>query len=95
MNKSELVQVLAEKTAKTKVETVKFLDAFMEAISEALAKGEKIPLIGFGTFSVTERAARKARNPQKDKRDEFIDVPAKKIAKFKAGRNLDEAVNKE
>nr|WP_319398798.1 HU family DNA-binding protein [uncultured Carboxylicivirga sp.] len=90
MNKSELVSAIAEASGLTKADSEKALNATTEAIKSALAKGESIQLIGFGTFSISERSARTGRNPQTGKE---IQIAAKKVAKFKPGKALDEAVN--
>lgn len=90
MNKSELVSEIASASGLTKADSEKALNATTEAIKSALAKGESIQLIGFGTFSISERAARTGRNPQTGQE---IQIAAKKIAKFKPGKALDEAVN--
>ena len=85
MNKTELVNAMAAKTGMTKVDSKKAMNACFAAIQEQLNKGEKVSLIGFGTFSVVERKARTAKNPQTGA---TVKVPAKKVAKFKAGSNL-------
>lgn len=85
MNKTELVNAIAEKAGLSKVDAKKALDAFIETIGEELKKGEKISLIGFGTYSIAEKAARKGINPRTK---EEIDIPAKKVIKFKAGAEL-------
>lgn len=90
MNKQELVSAMAEKAGLTKADADKAVNAFVDTVKETMAKGESIQLIGFGTFSVSERSARTGRNPQTGKE---IQIAAKKIAKFKAGKALDEAVN--
>ncbi len=90
MNKSELVSAIAEASGLTKADSEKALNATTEAIKSALAKGESIQLIGFGTFSISERSARTGRNPQTGKE---IQIAAKKVAKFKPGKALDEVVN--
>ncbi len=90
MNKQELVSAIAEKTGLTKADVEKMVGAFVDTTKETLAKGESLQLIGFGTFSVSERAARTGRNPQTGKE---IQIAAKKVAKFKAGKALDETVN--
>lgn len=89
MNKSELIEALATKAGSTKVDAGKLLDAFTETVTASLAKGEDITLTGFGTFSVAERAARDGRNPQTG---EAIKIKATKVARFKAGKTLSEAV---
>ena len=85
MNKSELINAMAEKAGLTKVDAGKALEAMMDTTIDTLKKGDKVTLIGFGTFSVTERAARKGRNPRTNK---TIKIPAKKVAKFKAGAKM-------
>jgi len=91
MNKSELISQVAEKTALTKADTARTLNGIIDTISEALASGKKVTLIGFGTFGVSNLAARKGRNPQTGK---VIDIPARKKPAFKAGKQLKELVNK-
>ncbi len=85
MNKSELVSAVAQKSELSKVDAKKALDAVLEAIGEELKNDGKVVLVGFGTFSVTERSARKGINPRTK---EPIDIPAKKVVKFKAGSEL-------
>ncbi|MGI6073998.1 MAG: HU family DNA-binding protein [Fermentimonas sp.] len=85
MNKSELISAIAEKSGLSKVDSKKALDATLDAITEEIKAGGKVVLVGFGTFSVTERSARKGINPRTKKP---IDIPAKKSAKFKAGSDL-------
>lgn len=89
MNKTELVSAVAEKSEISKKDAAKAVDAVFASIEEALAKGDKVQLIGFGTFEVRERAARKGRNPQTG--DE-IEIPASKVPAFKPGKALKEAV---
>ena len=91
MNKSDLVAIVAEKMEVTKKDAEVSLNAVVEAITESLVKGEKIQLIGFGSFEVRKRAARKGRNPQTN---EEIKIPASKVPAFKAGQALKDAVNK-
>ena len=89
MNKSELIDQIAAKAGLTKVDAKKALDATTEVIKEALVAGDKVALIGFGTFSVGVRAAREGINP----RDKVkIQIPEKKVAKFKAGAELADAL---
>ena len=89
MNKSELIDQIAAKAGLTKVDAKKALDATTEVIKEALVAGDKVALIGFGTFSVGVRAAREGINP----RDKVkIQIPEKKVAKFKAGAELADAI---
>ncbi|HZJ81018.1 MAG TPA: HU family DNA-binding protein [Dysgonamonadaceae bacterium] len=85
MNKSELVSAVAQKSGLSKVDSKKALDAVLESIGEELKDDGKVVLVGFGTFSVTERSARKGINPRTK---EAIDIPAKKVVKFKAGSKL-------
>lgn len=89
MNKTELVAVVSEKTEFSKKESAQIVDALFASIEEALAKGEKVQLIGFGTFEVRERAARKGRNPQTGAE---IEIPASKVPAFKPGKALKDAV---
>jgi DNA-binding protein HU-beta len=89
MNKTELVKVVAEQAELTQKDAAKAVDALIEIISETLSQEEKIQLIGFGTFEVRERAARKGRNPQTG---EEIEIAASKVPAFKAGKALKEAV---
>ena len=90
MTKAELVTMVAEKADLTKKDAEKAISALVESISETLAKGEKIQLVGFGTFEVAERAARTGKNPQTG---EAIKIPASKAPKFKAGKALKDVVN--
>ncbi|MCC7532998.1 MAG: HU family DNA-binding protein [Bacteroidia bacterium] len=85
MNKSDLIDKIAHDAKLTKVQATAAVDSFMAATQQALKKGDKLILVGFGTFSVTKRAARKGRNPQTGKE---INIPAKKVVKFKAGSGL-------
>ncbi len=85
MNKSELVSAVAQKSGLTKVDAKKALDGVLEAISEELKNDGRVVLVGFGSFSVAERSARKGINPRTK---EPIDIPAKKVVKFKAGSEL-------
>jgi DNA-binding protein HU-beta len=89
MNKQDLIDSMAKAAGVTKVQAQAALDAFMGSTQSALKKGDKVILVGFGTFSVTKRAARKGRNPQTGKE---ISIPAKKVVKFKAGAGLQEKV---
>ena len=82
MNKSDLINAMAEKAGLTKVQAKGALEAFMEATKESVKKNDKISLIGFGTFSVTDRKARVGHNPRTGK---SIKIPAKKVVKFKPG----------
>lgn len=90
MNKAELVAVIAEKAGISKKDAEAALKAFTETVSEELAKGEKITLVGFGTFEISERGERTGRNPQTG---EEMKLPASKLPKFKAGKALKDAVN--
>lgn len=89
MNKTELINAIAEKASLTKVDAKAALDATLEAISGALAAGDKVALLGFGTFSVAEKAARTGINPRTK---EKIEIAARKSVKFKAGAELDNKV---
>lgn len=89
MNKTELVSAIAEKTGLTKVQAKDALEATLCTIAGALEKGDKIALIGFGTFSVNEKAAREGINPATKKK---IQIPARKVVKFKAGADLADKV---
>ncbi|MBP3542634.1 MAG: HU family DNA-binding protein [Lachnospiraceae bacterium] len=90
MNKTELIAAIAEKTELSKKDSEKALKVFVDVVTEELKKGEKIQLVGFGTFEVTERAAREGRNPQSGKP---MSIPASKAPKFKAGKALKDEVN--
>ncbi|NLY77896.1 MAG: HU family DNA-binding protein [Tissierellia bacterium] len=92
MNKAELVTSMAEKANMTKKDAEIALNAFIDTVSEALAKGEKVQLVGFGTFEVRDRKAREGRNPRNP--EEVIQIPASKAPVFKAGKGLKETVNK-
>ena len=91
MKKAELIQVVAEKTGKSKKDAGVFVDAIFESIKDALVAGDKVTLTGFGVFEVRERAAKQCKNPRTH---QMQDVPACKAPAFKAGKNLKEAVNK-
>ena len=90
MNKTELVAAIAEQAELSKKDSEKALKAFIDVVSEELKKGEKIQLVGFGTFEVIERAAREGRNPLTG---EKMKIKASKAPKFKAGKALKDAVN--
>ena len=90
MNKTELIDKIAEGAGLTKADAKKALEATTAAIMDALVAGDKVALIGFGTFSVNERPAREGINPATKQK---IQIAAKKVAKFKAGADLDEALN--
>ena len=91
MNKTELIAAIAAKTGETKKDAEATLNAFVNVVSETLAKGDKVQLVGFGSFEVRKRAARKGRNPQTQ---EEIKIPASKAPVFKAGKALKDLVNK-
>ena len=90
MNKAELVAKLAEDAGITKTQANAALDSFTEAVTKTLKGGGKVTLVGFGTFSVSKRAARTGRNPQTGA---AIKIAAKKVVKFKAGKEFSEFVN--
>ncbi len=90
MNKKELIESIASAADINKAEAEKALNGTLLAIAESLKKGDKVTLVGFGTFSVSKRDARQGRNPQTGK---TIEIPAKNIVKFKAGSKLSDAVN--
>lgn len=85
MNKTELIAAMAAKTGFTKKDLAVVVDAFTDVVSDALTKGDKVSLVGFGSFEVVERAARVGRDPQTGKP---MNIPASKAPKFKAGSNL-------
>ncbi len=89
MNKSELINSVAESTEMSKKDATKAVEAVFQTIQDALSRGEKVSLIGFGNFEVRERAARKGRNPQTG---EEIEIAASKVPAFKAGKALKDAV---
>ncbi|HTO43997.1 MAG TPA: HU family DNA-binding protein [Burkholderiales bacterium] len=91
MNKAELVETIAKKTGGTKAAVETTLDALMDTVTGVLSKGESVALVGFGTFSMGRRAARKGRNPATGAE---IKIPAAKVAKFAAGAKLKKAVNR-
>lgn len=91
MGKLELINNIAKKMNVNKAEAERFMDAYMESVKEALLKEEEVKLVGFGTFSVQEKAATTARNPRNPK--ETIEVPAKKVVKFKLSKKLKELFN--
>ena len=90
MNKAELVAVMAEKAEISKKDAEKALKAFTDVVAEEMKKGEKVQLVGFGTFETSERAARTGRNPQTGAE---MKIPASKVPKFKAGKALKDMVN--
>lgn len=89
MNKAELIDSMASGAGLSKADAKKALDAFVESTTGALKSGDRVALIGFGSFSVSTRSARKGRNPQTGKE---IDIPAKKVVKFKAGADLSHGI---
>ncbi|AUS96902.1 integration host factor subunit alpha [Clostridium thermosuccinogenes] len=91
MNKTDLVNSIAAKSGLNKKNSEAALNAFISSVEEALAKGDKVVLVGFGTFEVRKRAARKGRNPQTKKE---ITIPASNAPVFKAGKGLKDIVNK-
>ena len=91
MNKAELIAAIAAKTGESKKATEGFVGAFVDVVTESLEKGDKVQLVGFGSFEVRKRAARKGRNPQTK---EEIKIPASKAPVFKAGKALKDLVNK-
>ena len=91
MNKAEMIAAVAQEAEFSKKDAEKALTAFMEIVTKELQKGEKVSLVGFGTFEVSKRAAREGRNPATNK---TIKIPASKAPKFKTGKALKEAVNK-
>jgi DNA-binding protein HU-beta len=90
MNKADLVNSISEKTGLSKVKSNEVLDAFVESVTESLKSGEKVTLVNFGTFNTSERGARKGRNP---KTGETIEIPAKRVARFKVGTGLSKNIN--
>lgn len=90
MNKAELIEAIASSAKLSKADAKRALDAFVDTTAKALKKGDRVALVGFGSFSVSKRAARKGRNPQTGKE---IKIPAKKVVRFKAGAELAGKVN--
>ncbi|MDR9406109.1 MAG: HU family DNA-binding protein [Spiribacter sp.] len=90
MNKSELIDAVAQSAGLSKADATKAVDAFAGTVSSALKKGDQVTLVGFGTFTVRERAARTGRNPRTGA---SINIPASKVPGFKAGKALKDAVN--
>lgn len=90
MNKAELIDAMAESAGLSKADAKRALDAFVSSTTDALKKGDRISLVGFGSFSVSERAARTGRNPQTGKE---IQISAKNVVRFKAGSELSDKVN--
>ncbi len=91
MGKTELINTIAKKMDVSKAEAERFMNAYMDSIKEALLNEEEVKLIGFGTFSVQEKAATTARNPRDPK--ETIEVPAKKVVKFKLSKKIKDLLN--
>lgn len=90
MNKAELIDAMAHRSGLSKADSKRALDAFTTATGNALGNGERVALVGFGSFSVSERSARKGRNPRTG---EEINIAAKKVVKFKAGAELNGELN--
>jgi DNA-binding protein HU-beta len=90
MNKADLVNSIAKQTGLSKSKSSEVVDTFVSVVSESLSKGEKVTLVGFGTFTTSRREARKGRNP---KTGEIINISAKTVARFKAGSELNKSVN--
>ncbi len=90
MNKTELVAAIAEEAGITKKDAEKAVKAFTEVVTKALKKGDKVQLVGFGTFEVVKRAAREGRNPQTGK---TMKIKASKAPKFKAGKDMKDSLN--
>ena len=90
MNKAELIKSMAEKSSLTRAEAENALNAFVDSVEEALVGGDKVQLVGFGSFEVRERAARKGRNPQTKQE---ITIEASKAPIFKVGKSLKDMVN--
>jgi DNA-binding protein HU-beta len=91
MTRDEIIAQMAEDASTTKVAAKAALDSFLGSVTDTLQKGGKVSLVGFGTFSVSKRNARTGRNPQTGA---TINIAARKVAKFKAGKGLSDAVNK-
>jgi len=91
VNKAELITSMSEKSKLTKKDAELALKAFIESVEESLEKGEKVQLVGFGTFETRERAAREGRNPRTN---DVINIPASTVPVFKAGKEFKEKVNK-
>ncbi len=89
MNKAQLIDAIAEKAGLTKADSKKALDAFVEATTDALKNGDRVALIGFGSFAVATRSARTGRNPQSGSP---IEIPEKKVVKFKPGAELSDTI---
>lgn len=89
MNKAQLIDAMASEAKITKADARKALDAFISATTKALKKGDRVALVGFGTFGVAKRSARKGRNPQTGKE---ITIPAKKVVRFRPGSELSKSI---
>jgi DNA-binding protein HU-beta len=89
MNKVELIDAIAVQASLSKTDAKKFLNAFLDVTSDALSKGDKVVLLGFGTFSIMERSARTGRNPATGA---TLDIPTKKVVKFKSGSELSDKI---
>jgi DNA-binding protein HU-beta len=90
MNKADLIDSISEGAGITKADAKKALDAFIDTTTKTLKKGDRLSLVGFGSFSISKRSARTGRNPQTGKE---IQIPAKNVVKFKAGAELADSVN--
>ncbi len=90
MNKTELIAKVAQETGVTKTQAQNVFESIVKSIGDVLKEGDKVSFVGFGTFEVSERAARKGRNPQTGAE---IDIPARKVVRFKPGKQLRESVN--
>lgn len=90
MNKADLINKVAEKSGLTKTKTAEVIDALVETMQTALTEGDKITLVGFGSFNVSKREAREGRNPSTN---EKIQIPAKTVVRFKSGKELNESLN--
>ena len=90
MNKTDLVNSIAKQTGLSKSKSNEVIDVLVDAVTESLSNGEKVTLVGFGTFTTSQREARKGRNP---KTGEVINISAKTVARFKAGSDLSKSVN--
>ena len=90
MNKQDLINKIADEAGITKEQARNALQAYEHGVTESLANGDSVQMVGFGTFSVSERKARTGRNP---KTGEALEIPAKTVVKFKAGKGLEQAVN--
>jgi DNA-binding protein HU-beta len=90
MNKTDLINAIAEKAELTKADATRALEAFFETVQKTLKSGEDVPVVGFGTFTVRARAARTGRNPRTN---EMIQIQASKVPAFKAGKTLKDALN--